>query len=653
MKVKPKITKEIALARIKSLEKCSLNCGVFSIYDYDGYTMQELLCQFFEKINELADSVNNTLELVEWLVNEGLELAVLAQLEIWLEDGTLAELINVTIFEELNAKLDGVILDVSKYFHYVRQEEDLQDLIDNYKGVLVFNGGYTYDKQIDIKDDTKILGMKGNLITFNVSGTENGFMLRGNNFYIKGINAVINSVGTVEHGGQNCVFCSGDYASDSYQTYRGGLIEDCYFYKEGANKGRGNVIAFFGGSNNHKVRNVRLDGGDGILCHWAGNFDPTNPHTSPATVSYHPNNIEIENVVYEGETQAIYISSGYNIKVNNVKGKDCTSMVQIFCGDYANKIAQYEQKGVLSGIRISNIFGQNISANTVEINGRGKREQDPIYNVANSVEKMDIEISNVQSVSGADSQANKSVISMRWGTGGVKLNNINTIYNTVNSPLYTYEFSDVVLENSYLKGNNPPITVLGCEDIIVKNNIIESDSKITLVRVESYNGLDSYNVTIEDNTFIGGYNQIVPKGVRNLVIRHNKFKDYKGDIIYLNSLDNAVINPLIEHNLFYDGGESIATAIYGIRVSGCVGGRIGENLFLANTKNLKFTVLIENANHMKIENNISYGGTFANFNLMFISSSIADSTNYVNGNIPINTVLGTLNHHSKYTVESV
>ncbi len=104
--------KQIILNKLEKLQPHNLNCNVFSIYDYDGYTMQELLCQFFTRINELTDNVNTTLELVEWLVNEGLEIAVIEQLTKWLNDGTIADLINVTIFEELNNKLDGAILDI-------------------------------------------------------------------------------------------------------------------------------------------------------------------------------------------------------------------------------------------------------------------------------------------------------------------------------------------------------------------------------------------------------------------------------------------------------------------------------------------------------------------------------------------------------------
>ncbi|MGL5749014.1 MAG: glycoside hydrolase family 113 [Paraclostridium sp.] len=94
--------------RIKNLERCDLNCNVFSVYDYDGLSMQELLCQFFTKINECVKSTNDTLDLLKWLVEVGIKEEVAKQLLVMIEDGTIAKLINETIFKELNDKIDGL-----------------------------------------------------------------------------------------------------------------------------------------------------------------------------------------------------------------------------------------------------------------------------------------------------------------------------------------------------------------------------------------------------------------------------------------------------------------------------------------------------------------------------------------------------------------
>lgn len=94
--------------KIKELKMTDLNCNVFSVYDYDGLTMQELLCQFFTKINECINISNDTIDLSEWLVNEGLEKEVVKKLMMWLEDGTLENIINKSLFENLYNKINDI-----------------------------------------------------------------------------------------------------------------------------------------------------------------------------------------------------------------------------------------------------------------------------------------------------------------------------------------------------------------------------------------------------------------------------------------------------------------------------------------------------------------------------------------------------------------
>ena len=114
---------------MEKLKRYDLNCNIFDVYDYDGLSMQELLCQFFTKINECVDFSNSTLDLCEWLVNEGLKQEVAIKLTNWLNDGTLENLINVTLFEKLNNKIDNITSKIN-----MRSEDGTKWLIyiDNY-----------------------------------------------------------------------------------------------------------------------------------------------------------------------------------------------------------------------------------------------------------------------------------------------------------------------------------------------------------------------------------------------------------------------------------------------------------------------------------------------------------------------------------------
>ena len=94
--------------KLEELKPYQLNCNVFDVYSYNGLSMQDLLCQFFTKINECITVSNETIDLAKWLVNEGLEIEVVKKLMMWLEDGTLENIINVNLFNTLNEKINGL-----------------------------------------------------------------------------------------------------------------------------------------------------------------------------------------------------------------------------------------------------------------------------------------------------------------------------------------------------------------------------------------------------------------------------------------------------------------------------------------------------------------------------------------------------------------
>ncbi len=80
--------------------------SAISIYDFpNAYTVQELICQLVTKINEVVDNTNTYTEIVNdtvnWLLNEGLEDELVKQLEKWIDDGTLSNIINQNIFQTI------------------------------------------------------------------------------------------------------------------------------------------------------------------------------------------------------------------------------------------------------------------------------------------------------------------------------------------------------------------------------------------------------------------------------------------------------------------------------------------------------------------------------------------------------------------------
>lgn len=127
---------------INKLGDLNLNCGIFSVYDFNSLSQTELLCKFFEKINEVVEGFNSIKELTDYLVNEGLEKEVAYKLELWLADGTLENIINEKLFAELNAKINKNTSDIATSNIKILQN---QNDIENVKSKLPY---VDYERQV-------------------------------------------------------------------------------------------------------------------------------------------------------------------------------------------------------------------------------------------------------------------------------------------------------------------------------------------------------------------------------------------------------------------------------------------------------------------------------------------------------------------------
>lgn len=180
--------------KLEELKPYQLNCNVFDVYSYNGLTMQDLLCQFFTKINECITVSNETIDLAKWLVNEGLEIEVVKKLMLWLEDGTLENIINVNIFNTLNEKINGLSSQLEHNTHHINnilindncadlrldkelnQNEDitlkLQNLLNNQSvdKVILPKGYYIISDTIIIPNGKEVV-LQGNDIDKNIYST--------------------------------------------------------------------------------------------------------------------------------------------------------------------------------------------------------------------------------------------------------------------------------------------------------------------------------------------------------------------------------------------------------------------------------------------------------------------------------------------------
>ena len=159
-------------SKLNELKRSDLNCNVFDVYTYDGLSMQELLCQFFTKINECIKISNETIDLASWLVSEGLKIEVVNKLMIWLEDGTLENIINVNLFNTLHTKIENIntqtknMKNIYQYYNLVDNDDwtiaintAINELSNG--GELFFPGGtYNITDTINFKSGCNIRGVK-------------------------------------------------------------------------------------------------------------------------------------------------------------------------------------------------------------------------------------------------------------------------------------------------------------------------------------------------------------------------------------------------------------------------------------------------------------------------------------------------------------
>ncbi|WP_255248601.1 hypothetical protein [Enterobacter cloacae] len=128
----------------------------------------------------------------------------------------------------------------------------------------------------------------------------------------------------------------------------------------------GQAMEGLGNIDGVKVKRGKCIGqGTGMLFHWGGDVDLSNPHTGTVTYSHHPRNIEVEDVQFlssDGVTPraiGLYFSACYNVKANNIYGERCPALISAKPGDVYDQVAVARDKGkVHTGIDIRNVYSR-------------------------------------------------------------------------------------------------------------------------------------------------------------------------------------------------------------------------------------------------------------------------------------------------------
>ena len=140
-----------------------------SVYDFNDYTLNELICKLAQKMDEVITQSNESFNYLDWLKGQGLSDEVTKKLLEWIEDGTIESLINKNIFNELNTKIDTQISNIS---NFVSKFSDFAEAC-NY--CVEHNQNLTLDTDITLNLDTDLTipNIFGNGKTITINGNGN------------------------------------------------------------------------------------------------------------------------------------------------------------------------------------------------------------------------------------------------------------------------------------------------------------------------------------------------------------------------------------------------------------------------------------------------------------------------------------------------
>ena len=84
------------------------NGFIKSVYDFNDYTLNELMCKLAQKMDEVITQSNESFSYLDWLKGKGLSDEVINVLTEWKDNGTIDTIINGHVFNELSNIIDEI-----------------------------------------------------------------------------------------------------------------------------------------------------------------------------------------------------------------------------------------------------------------------------------------------------------------------------------------------------------------------------------------------------------------------------------------------------------------------------------------------------------------------------------------------------------------
>ena len=95
-----------------------------TVYDFNDFTINELLCKLAQKMDEVITQSNESFNYLDWLKGQGLSDEFIKILEEWKENGTLETVINEQLFNGLNTKIDNNKTELDENINAINSQLD-------------------------------------------------------------------------------------------------------------------------------------------------------------------------------------------------------------------------------------------------------------------------------------------------------------------------------------------------------------------------------------------------------------------------------------------------------------------------------------------------------------------------------------------------
>ena len=95
-----------------------------SVYDFNDYTLNELICKLAQKMDEVIYQSNESFSYLDWLKSQGLSDEVIKVLTEWKDNGTLEVIINGHVFNELSNSINEINNSINDLTQRIEQLEN-------------------------------------------------------------------------------------------------------------------------------------------------------------------------------------------------------------------------------------------------------------------------------------------------------------------------------------------------------------------------------------------------------------------------------------------------------------------------------------------------------------------------------------------------